>query len=255
VRLLSSIDDMASFEAGDVLVADMTDPDWEPILKRASAVVTNRGGRTCHAAIIARELGIPAVVGATSATRDLADGQEVTVSCAEGDTGRVYEGILDYDVEETTLEALPDIPVRLMMNVGTPAQAFELSRLPHKGVGLARLEFIINRQVGVHPRALLEVSALPDALRDQVLQATAAYASPRESRPSPPRSRPSRSSCGCPTSSRTSTRAFSEASCSSRTRRTRCSATAGLRATSRRSSRSASPSSARPSATSATTWD
>jgi pyruvate,water dikinase len=171
---------MASFEAGDVLVAEMTDPDWEPILKRASAVVTDRGGRTCHAAIIARELGIPAVVGATTATRDLREGELVTVSCAEGDVGRVYEGLVPFDVEETTLDALPEIPVRLMMNVGTPAQAFAFSRLPHSGVGLARLEFIINRQVGIHPRALLDPSALPEALGRTVMTATAAYPSPRD---------------------------------------------------------------------------
>ena len=147
------------FIAGDVLVADMTDPDWEPIMKRASAIVTNRGGRTCHAAIIARELGIPAVVGTGTATRALSDGDPVTVSCAEGDTGFVYAGEVGFEVAETELDAMPEIPTKIMMNVGTPEQAFAFSRLPHAGVGLARLEFIINRQIGIHPRALLELDA------------------------------------------------------------------------------------------------
>ncbi len=180
VRVLRSIDEMASFTPGDVLVADMTDPDWEPIMKRASAIVTNRGGRTCHAAIIARELGIPAVVGTSSATRELADGTEVTVSCAEGDTGYIYDGLLDYSVEETQLDEMPEIPVKIMMNVGTPEQAFAFSRLPHAGVGLARLEFIINRQIGIHPRALLDFETLDSDLKEQVAETIAAYASPRE---------------------------------------------------------------------------
>ncbi len=184
VRVLSSIDQMHEFEQGEVLVADMTDPDWEPIMKRASAIVTNRGGRTCHAAIIARELGIPAVVGTTSGTRDLADGREVTVSCAEGDTGLVYDGILDFDVERTELSEMPEIPVRIMMNVGTPEQAFAFSQLPHRGVGLARLEFIINRQIGVHPKALLDLEADPEALeeglREEVEEIIGAYDSPRD---------------------------------------------------------------------------
>ena len=153
---------MAAFQPGEVLVADMTDPDWEPIMKRASAIVTNRGGRTCHAAIIARELGIPAVVGTGNATKDLADGREVTVSCAEGDTGFVYEGLLDFSIEETALGGMPEIPVKIMMNVGTPDQAFAFSRLPNQGVGLARLEFIINRQIGIHPKALLDLAADPE---------------------------------------------------------------------------------------------
>ncbi len=179
VRVLDGLDQMASFVPGDVLVADMTDPDWEPIMKRASAIVTNRGGRTCHAAIIARELGIPAVVGTGTATRELADGREVTVSCAEGDTGLVYDGRLPFAVEETTLDAMPPVGVKIMMNVGTPEQAFAFSRLPNAGVGLARLEFIINRQIGVHPKALLEVDRLPAELAAQVRTLTAAYASPR----------------------------------------------------------------------------
>ncbi len=179
-RVLRSVEQMADFQPGEVLVADMTDPDWEPIMKRASAIVTNRGGRTCHAAIIARELGIPAVVGTGTATADIADGDEVTVSCAEGDTGYVYRGILGFAEEQTRLDSMPEAPLKIMMNVGTPDQAFTFSRLPHRGVGLARLEFIINRQIGIHPRALLEFDTLPEDLRTQVAAATAAYASPRD---------------------------------------------------------------------------
>ncbi|HEU4349315.1 MAG TPA: phosphoenolpyruvate synthase [Actinoplanes sp.] len=180
VKLLQSAEQMHSFTAGDVLVADMTDPDWEPIMKRASAIVTNRGGRTCHAAIIARELGIPAVVGTGDASRTLTDGQEVTVSCAEGDTGTVYAGLLDFTVEESDGGDLPDIPVKVMMNVGTPDQAFAFSRIPNAGVGLARLEFIINRQIGIHPKALLELSSLDQPLRDKIEGMIAGYAGPRE---------------------------------------------------------------------------
>ena len=185
VRILKSADQMRDFHEGEVLVADMTDPDWEPIMKRASAIVTNRGGRTCHAAIIARELGIPAVVGTGSATRDLAEGREVTVSCAEGDTGFVYEGLLDIQVEETDLGAMPDIDVGIMMNVGTPDQAFSFSMLPNQGVGLARLEFIINRQIGIHPKALLDhaagqLSGDDPGLARKIDEAVAAYPGPRE---------------------------------------------------------------------------
>jgi pyruvate, water dikinase len=185
VRVLQSAEQMRDFGEGEVLVADMTDPDWEPIMKRASAIVTNRGGRTCHAAIIARELGIPAVVGTGSATRDLRDGREVTVSCAEGDTGFVYDGLLDIRVEETDLGSMPRIDVGIMMNVGTPDQAFAFSRLPNEGVGLARLEFIINRQIGIHPKALLDHAAGRLAGEDaelarQVDEAVAAYPGPRE---------------------------------------------------------------------------
>ncbi|WP_374971555.1 phosphoenolpyruvate synthase [Terrabacter sp. BE26] len=180
VRVLSSIDSMHDFEPGEVLVADMTDPDWEPIMKRASAIVTNRGGRTCHAAIIARELGIPAVVGTGSATSTLTDGQEVTVSCAEGDTGFVYEGKRDFTITETTLDDMPDVPVKIMMNVGTPEQAFEFSRLPNKGVGLARLEFIINRQIGIHPKALLELDSQEPAVKAEIESLITAYPSPRD---------------------------------------------------------------------------
>jgi pyruvate,water dikinase len=180
VRVLASIEAMHDFEPGQVLVADMTDPDWEPIMKRASAIVTNRGGRTCHAAIIARELGIPAVVGTGAATTALAEGQEVTVSCAEGDTGFVYDGLREFTVTETALDAMPELPVKVMMNVGTPEQAFEFSRLPNKGVGLARLEFIINRQIGIHPRALLELSDQEPAVRAEIEALIAAYPGPRE---------------------------------------------------------------------------
>ena len=180
VSVLRGIDEMERFQAGDVLVADMTDPDWEPIMKKAAAIVTNRGGRTCHAAIIARELGIPAVVGTGDATRALPDGLDVTVSCAEGDDGYVYQGILDYAEEETRLDAMPELPVDVMMNVGTPDQAFSFAKLPNRGVGLARLEFIINRQIGIHPRALLEHDTLPHALRAEIDERIAAYPSPRD---------------------------------------------------------------------------
>jgi pyruvate,water dikinase len=180
VKILKSADEMHAFNAGDVLVADMTDPDWEPIMKRAGAIVTNRGGRTCHAAIIARELGIPAVVGTGDASRTLSDGQEVTVSCAEGDTGNVYAGRLDFTVEEADTGELPEIGVKIMMNVGTPDQAFGFSRIPNAGIGLARLEFIINRQIGIHPKALLELPSLEPGLRSRIEEAIAAYAGPRE---------------------------------------------------------------------------
>jgi pyruvate,water dikinase len=180
VKILRSAEEMHSFNPGDVLVADMTDPDWEPIMKRAGAIVTNRGGRTCHAAIIARELGIPAVVGTGDASRTLSDGQEVTVSCAEGDTGNVYAGRLDFTVEEADTGELPEIGVKIMMNVGTPDQAFAFSRIPNAGIGLARLEFIINRQIGIHPKALLQLSSLSPALQEQINTQIAAYAGPRE---------------------------------------------------------------------------
>ncbi|GAA2165651.1 phosphoenolpyruvate synthase [Pedococcus bigeumensis] len=180
VRVLTSAESMHEFQPGEVLVADMTDPDWEPVMKRASAIVTNRGGRTCHAAIIARELGIPAVVGTGTATRALSDGQEVTVSAAEGDTGLVYDGLQEFSVTETALDDMPDVPVKIMMNVGTPDQAFEFSRLPHKGIGLARLEFIINRQIGIHPKALLELDDQEPAIKAEIEALIAAYDSPRD---------------------------------------------------------------------------
>jgi pyruvate, water dikinase len=180
VRILNSIDQMSRVEKGDVLVTDMTDPDWEPIMKRASAIVTNRGGRTCHAAIIARELGIPAVVGCGNATDVIRDGVDVTVSCAEGDTGVIYAGNIDFAVDEVALDQMPEIPVKIMMNVGTPEQAFDFAALPHRGVGLARLEFIINRQIGIHPQALLALDQQPPDLRRMIDPMIAAYASPRE---------------------------------------------------------------------------
>jgi pyruvate, water dikinase len=180
VRVLHSISDMASFQPGDVLVADMTDPDWEPIMKRASAIVTNRGGRTCHAAIIARELGIPAVVGSGGATDALEHAGEVTVSCAEGETGFIYDGLLDFTVDASESGELDDIPVNIMMNVGTPDQAFAFSHLPHRGVGLARLEFIINREIGIHPLALLDPDNQPEDVRPHIIQHTSHYDSPRE---------------------------------------------------------------------------
>lgn len=180
VRVLTSAESMHEFQPGEVLVADMTDPDWEPVMKRASAIVTNRGGRTCHAAIIARELGIPAVVGTGSATTTLSDGQEVTVSAAEGDTGLVYDGLQKFSVTETALDDMPEVAVKIMMNVGTPDQAFEFSRLPHNGIGLARLEFIINRQIGIHPRALLELDDQEPAIKAEIEALIAAYDSPRD---------------------------------------------------------------------------
>src|SRR5690606_6413614 len=146
----------------DILVTDMTDPDWEPVMKRAAAIVTNRGGRTCHAAIIARELGIPAVVGCGNATSAIADCSEATVSCAAGDTGYIYAGILPFERVVTEVDRMPEAPLKIMMNVGNPERAFDFAMLPHRGIGLARLEFIIERQIGVHPHALLELDRPPD---------------------------------------------------------------------------------------------
>src|SRR5690606_25720084 len=155
VRVVSDSSEMQRVQAGDVLVTDMTDPNWEPVMKLASAIVTNRGGRTCHAAIIARELGIPAVVGSGHATEVLSDGALVTVSCAEGDTGNVYDGLLETEITETRTGDMPDVPVKIMMNVGNPQLAFDFAQLPNAGVGLARLEFIINNNIGIHPKAIL----------------------------------------------------------------------------------------------------
>jgi len=180
VRILKSLSEMARVQPGDVLVTDMTDPDWEPVMKRAAAIVTNRGGRTCHAAIIARELGIAAVVGCGDATTKLKDGDAVTVSCAEGDTGFVYAGHIDYVVDEIALDKMPEIPVKIMMNVGTPEQAFDFAALPHRGIGLARLEFIINRQIGIHPKALLELDQQSPEVQRQIRPMIAAYASPAD---------------------------------------------------------------------------
>ena len=178
VRLIASPAEMNRVQPGDILVTDMTDPDWEPVMKRAAAIVTNRGGRTCHAAIVARELGIPAVVGTGEATTVLKDGETVTVSCAEGDTGRVYAGRLAFTVETLASETLAEPPVKLMMNVGNPERAFEFAQIPNHGIGLARLEFIIARMIGVHPLALLDYAGQPPALRDEIDARTAGYADP-----------------------------------------------------------------------------
>ncbi len=180
VRVVNDIAEMELVQPGDILVADMTDPNWEPVMKRAAAVVTNRGGRTCHAAIIARELGVPAVVGCADATERLRNGMVVTVSCAEGDEGRVYEGALDTEVVEVYNGALPDLPIKIMMNIGNPQRAFEFSQFPSAGVGLARLEFIVNNTIGVHPKALLDYPALDPTLKLAVEKAAQGHASPRE---------------------------------------------------------------------------
>ena len=177
-KIIRDVSEMGRVHAGDVLVSDMTDPDWEPVMKRASAIVTNRGGRTCHAAIIARELGIPAVVGCGDATEKIQDGIEVTVSCAEGDEGFVYEGSLAFEQTQIELDSLPDIPVKIMMNVGNPDRAFDFANIPHNGVGLARLEFIINRMIGVHPQALLDYDNLDDSTRAAVDDQMAGYSDP-----------------------------------------------------------------------------
>jgi pyruvate,water dikinase len=178
VRIIKDVSEMDKVQPGDVLVSDMTDPDWEPVMKRASAIVTNRGGRTCHAAIIARELGIPAVVGCGNATQLLQDGQGVTVSCAEGDTGYIFEGELGFDIKTNSVDAMPDLPFKIMMNVGNPDRAFDFAQLPNAGVGLARLEFIINRMIGVHPKALLNYDSLPQDIRDSVDKRIAGYDDP-----------------------------------------------------------------------------
>jgi pyruvate,water dikinase len=170
-----------SGQAGDVLVTDMTDPNWEPVMKRASAIVTNRGGRTCHAAIIARELGIPAIVGCGDATETLTEGEEVTVSCTEGDTGHVYRGKLDFEITSRDITGtLPEIPVKIMMNVGNPELAFDFAQLPNAGVGLARVEFIINNVIGIHPKAILDVDRLPASKREEIKRRARGYATPKE---------------------------------------------------------------------------
>ncbi|WP_368881229.1 phosphoenolpyruvate synthase [Shewanella algae] len=179
-KVLKSIDEMDKIQPGDVLVTDMTDPDWEPIMKRASAIVTNRGGRTCHAAIIARELGVPAVVGCGDVTDKIQNGQEVTVSCAEGDTGYIYQGKLEFDVISSRVDSMPDLPMKIMMNVGNPDRAFDFARLPNEGVGLARLEFIINRMIGIHPKALLEFDQQTDEQKAEITEMIAGYESPVE---------------------------------------------------------------------------
>lgn len=178
VRVINDVSEMDKVQPGDVLVSDMTDPDWEPVMKRASAIVTNRGGRTCHAAIIARELGIPAVVGCGNATHALRDGQGVTVSCAEGDTGFIFEGELGFDIRQNSIDAMPELPFKIMMNVGNPDRAFDFAQLPNAGIGLARLEFIINRMIGVHPKALLNMDGLPPEIRESVEKRIAGYDDP-----------------------------------------------------------------------------
>ena len=179
VRIVPNVGDLHRVEAGEVLVTDMTDPDWEPVMKRAAAIITDRGGRTCHAAIIARELGVPAIVGCGNATRVLVDGSEVTACCAEGDTGKVYAGRLDYEVMTTDLDRMPEIGFKITMNVGNPERAFAFSRIPNHGVGLARLEFIINNTIGVHPKALLQKDDMPEDLREEIHRRMAGYADPR----------------------------------------------------------------------------
>src|SRR5690554_4795050 len=177
-RVIRTIDDMHKVEPGDVLVADMTDPDWEPVMKRSAAIVTNRGGRTCHAAIIARELGVPAVVGTGNALELVQDGQEVTVSCAEGDTGYIYDGALPFECITTDLDSMPEAPLKIMMNVANPERAFDFGQLPNAGIGLARLEMIIASHIGVHPKALLEYDQQDPAIKRQIDERIAGYADP-----------------------------------------------------------------------------
>ncbi|MDZ4123193.1 MAG: phosphoenolpyruvate synthase, partial [Hydrogenophaga sp.] len=179
VRLVSHISEMDKVQPGDVLVTDMTDPNWEPVMKRASAIVTNRGGRTCHAAIIARELGIPAVVGCGNATESLKDGTLVTVSCAEGDTGHIYDGLLETEITEVQRGTMPEVDVKIMMNVGNPQLAFDFCQIPNGGVGLARLEFIINNNIGVHPKAILDYPNIDADLKKAVESVARGHASPR----------------------------------------------------------------------------
>jgi pyruvate,water dikinase len=178
VSLIKDPAEMSRVKAGDVLVTDMTDPDWEPIMKRAAAIVTNRGGRTCHAAIIARELGIPAIVGCGNATELLAEGDDVTVSCAEGDAGKIYQGQLDFEIIRTDTGDMPELPTKIMLNVATPGRAFAFSRLPNAGIGLARLEFIINNTIGIHPKALLQFDRQSEDLQQQISQRIAGYSDP-----------------------------------------------------------------------------
>ncbi|HIM40553.1 MAG TPA: phosphoenolpyruvate synthase [Methylophaga aminisulfidivorans] len=180
VRLLNSLDQMNKFQEGDVLLTDMTDPDWEPIMKRASAIITNRGGRTCHAAIIARELGIPAVVGCGDATEKVEEGTEVTVSCAQGDEGNIYAGLLEFEHRVEELDNMPELPVKIMMNVGNPDRAFSFAQLPNKGVGLARLEFIINNMIGIHPKALMNADEMEGEVKQAIKERTTAYGDPVE---------------------------------------------------------------------------
>merc|ERR1719387_3404767 len=180
VNILTSIDEMSKFTEGDILVADMTDPDWEPIMKKAGAIITNRGGRTCHAAIIARELGVPAVVGSGDATEKLKAGMEVTVSCCEGDTGMIYDGLLKFERKQTDVGELPEVGMKIMMNVGNPESAFTFGQLPNAGIGLARLEFVINNAIGVHPKALLNYDTLDADTKAMIAKRMLGYGSPKE---------------------------------------------------------------------------
>ena len=177
-KIINDLSEMDSVNQGDILVTDMTDPDWEPVMKRASAIITNRGGRTCHAAIIARELGVPAIVGTGNATELLQNNSEVTASCAEGDTGKVYQGKLDFEHTFSEVGNLPEIPVKIMMNVGNPSRAFDFASIPNSGVGLARLEFIINNTIGIHPKALLQFESIPSEFKDEIIKRTSCYKSP-----------------------------------------------------------------------------
>ena len=177
-KIINDLSEMGSVNKGDILVTDMTDPDWEPVMKLASAIITNRGGRTCHAAIIARELGVPAIVGTGNGTELLENNHEVTASCAEGDTGKVYQGKLNFEHTFSEVEDLPEIPVKIMMNVGNPSRAFDFATIPNAGVGLARLEFIINNTIGIHPKALLQFDSLPNDLKDEIVKRTSCYQSP-----------------------------------------------------------------------------
>ena len=177
-KIINDLSEMDSVNQGDILVTDMTDPDWEPVMKRASAIITNRGGRTCHAAIIARELGVPAIVGTGNATELLQNNSEVTAACAEGDTGKVYQGKLDFEHTFSEVGNLPEIPVKIMMNVGNPSRAFDFASIPNSGVGLARLEFIINNTIGIHPKALLQFESIPSEFKDEIVKRTSCYKSP-----------------------------------------------------------------------------
>lgn len=179
-KIVDSLDQMDDVKPGDVLITDMTDPDWEPVMKRAAAIVTNRGGRTCHAAIIARELGIPAIVGCGDATDKIKHGTSVTISCAQGDTGSVYDGLLSFERQELNVNKMPKVPVKIMMNVANPDRAFDFAQLPNEGVGLARLEFIINRMIGVHPKALMQFDSMPASIQKEIKERIKGYASPEQ---------------------------------------------------------------------------
>ena len=264
VRVIKDVAEIARVQDGDVLVTDMTDPNWEPVMKRASAIVTNRGGRTCHAAIIARELGVPAVVGCENATRVLRDGDEVTVSCAEGDTGFIYAGMLDFEVVDVSLDRMPKIPVKIAMNVGNPQLAFDFCQLPNDGVGLARLEFIISNMIGIHPKACLEYAQLPAGPQGAGGAPVARLREPdallrgedRRGRGHHRRGLLAQEGDRAPVGLQVERvpQPHRRRAATSRRRRTRCWASAAPRATSRAPSATASSSSARRCARCATTW-